>query len=192
MGFRPKKSVWEQFHELGEPVTDIVNSSLREGTVPRQWKEAIVIPIPKVIPTPSPDKLRPVSLIASLAKLAESLVSGWILTDISPQPDSRQYGTLKGRSTSHYLVQLVQFLHQALEDGCSTPAACRGLYSKTFDRVDNTIALHKLTNLGVRREILPWISNFLSNRRQCVVSVAPYQSGALFLVACHREPSSAQ
>ena len=64
-------------------------------------------------------------------------------------------------------MQLVQFLHQSLEDGCSTRLLAVD-YSKAFDRVDNTIALHRRINLGVRRELLPWICNFLSNRRQCV------------------------
>ena len=107
------------------------------------------------------------SLTASLAKLAESFVSDWIFTDISPQLDSRQHENLKGRSTSYYLVQLVQFLHQALQDGCSTRLLAVD-YSKAFDQVDNTIALHKLINLGARQELLPWICNFFLNRKHCV------------------------
>jgi hypothetical protein len=148
-------------------VCDIINSSLCEGVVPTQWKKAIVVPIPKVIPTPSMDKLRPVSLTPTLAKVAETFVTNWVMQDLSQQLDPRPYGNRKARSTSHYLVQLVQYAHQALEDGCNVNLLAID-YSKAFDRVDITIALQKLLHMGVRRELLPWLSDFLSNRQQCV------------------------
>ena len=39
-------------------------------------------------------------------------------------------------------------------------------YSKAFDRVDITVALHKLLQMGVRHELLPWVGDFLSGHRQ--------------------------
>ena len=37
-------------YELSKPLTDILNQSYREGTVPSQWKKAAVVPIPKAKP----------------------------------------------------------------------------------------------------------------------------------------------
>ncbi len=34
-------------YELSSPVTEIINTSLQQGTVPSQWKQANVIPLPK-------------------------------------------------------------------------------------------------------------------------------------------------
>ena len=41
-------------------------------------------------------------------------------------------------------------------------------FSKAFDRIDHNILVLKLLSLGVRGSIIPWICNFLSNRRQSV------------------------
>ena len=47
-GISPKL-VKEFAYELSSPVTDILNSSYK-GVVPKQWKQAIVVPIPKTKP----------------------------------------------------------------------------------------------------------------------------------------------
>jgi len=41
-------------------------------------------------------------------------------------------------------------------------------FSKAFDRIDHTVAINKLLKLGASPCLIPWISNFLSNRRQRV------------------------
>ena len=38
--------------QLSVPACDILNSSLSSGTVPQQWKRAVVVPLPKIVPTP--------------------------------------------------------------------------------------------------------------------------------------------
>ena len=61
----------------------------------------------------------------------------------------------------------MQHAFQALEDGyCADLLAID--YSKAFDRVDITVALHKLIQMEVRRELLPWIGDFLRDRKQMV------------------------
>ena len=46
--------------------------------------------------------------------------------------------------------------------------ACFLDFSKAFDRIDHTIVIRKLIDLGVRRSIIPWICSFLTDRWQCV------------------------
>ena len=41
-------------------------------------------------------------------------------------------------------------------------------FSKAFDLVDHTILIHKIILMGVRKNIIPWICDFLHNRQQCV------------------------
>lgn len=137
---------------MSEPVCNVINSSLTEGLVPSQWKEVIVVPISKVTPTTSIDELRPVSLTPTLAKVAESFIAKWMMEDMSSQLDLRQFGNWKAISTSHYLVQLVQYLHQALEGG-SRAHLLAIYYSKAFDRVDITVALQKLIHMGCIRNL---------------------------------------
>ena len=41
-------------------------------------------------------------------------------------------------------------------------------FSKAFDHINHNVLINKLIELGVRRSLIPWIINFLSNRRQCI------------------------
>ena len=47
-------------------------------------------------------------------------------------------------------------------------SACFLDFRKEFDRIDHTIVIRKLIDLGVCRCIIPWIYSFLTDRGQCV------------------------
>ena len=103
---------------LADPVCAIFNSSLRQGDVPKIWKQANVIPVPNIHPPKLVENdLRPISLTATLSKILESFVGGWILEAVSHQLDTNQYGALKERSTFHALVSVLHHLSTALHNG---------------------------------------------------------------------------
>jgi len=89
------------------------------------------------------------------------------MQDMGEQLDSAQFSNRKGRSPTHYLVNVVQFILAEAERGRHTNLLAID-YSKAFDKVDINVALRKLLDLHVRPELLPWLSDFLSNRQQCV------------------------
>ncbi len=163
----PPRLIKEFAYELSVPITDILNSSYTEGTVPHQWKKAIVIPVPKQYPAKI-DKLRPVSLTDCFAKISEGFVTNWVLEDIQDKIDINQYGNVKGVSTSHYLVSLMHFLHM----GANTPKNIGTVvltdFSKAFDLIDHTLLIQKFIQIGVRESIIPWICSFVTERQQCV------------------------
>ena len=154
-------------YELSQPVADILNTSFKEGYLPQQWKDAIVVPLPKCQP-PCISKLRPVSLTSQLAKVAESFVSKWLLQDIRTSLDPQQYGCLKGKSTAHYMVSLTDHVARNSDRLGNITTLVMTDFSKAFDRIDHTIAITKLLELGARPSLIPWISNFLTDRRQRV------------------------
>ena len=39
-------------------------------------------------------------------------------------------------------------------------------FSKAFDKVDHAILLHKLQNIGIRGQLLNWLTSFLTERVQ--------------------------
>jgi ribonuclease P/MRP protein subunit RPP40 len=95
------------------------------------------------------------------------MVGGRMLPTIFSKFDMKQFGALKGRSTTHALVDITHQLHQALDD--SNSARCLFIdFAKAFDRVDHTIALKKLSAIGVDHMTLQWLHSFLLNRRQRV------------------------
>ena len=51
-------------------------------------------------------------------------------------------------------------------------------FSKAFDKVDHTLLLHKLEHYGIRGQILLWITDFLSERRQQVIVEGHYSNAA--------------
>ena len=46
----------------------------------------------------------PISLTASLSKVLESFVSRWVLDLIDKKLDRKQFGGLRGKSTTHALL----------------------------------------------------------------------------------------
>ena len=129
-------------YELSAPFIHILNSSYNEGTVPFQWKKAIVIPVPKEYPADI-DRLRPVSLTNGLAKIAEQFIVNWVLDDISSEIDINQYGNVKGVSTSHYLVSLMHFLHRGADLLNNRGTAVMTDFSKAFNIIEHTLLINK-------------------------------------------------
>ena len=96
--------------------------------------------------------------------MLESIIGSWILDAVGSQLDSRQFGALKGRSTTHALVDMLQHWHIALDDGHSVRVLFVD-YAKAFDHIDhNTV----IKSLGVPDFIVCWTTSFLSERQQRV------------------------
>lgn len=153
---------------LCEPVCAIFNACIQQGCCPKDWKMADVLPIPKVHPPMSVQSdLRPISLTPTISKQLEAIVGRWILTHVSDQIGKRQYGSLKGRSTTHALIDIVHHWSKALDDGKSVRTLFVD-YAKAFDHVDHGTILKKLSTYGVPEFIIKWMSSFLTNRQQRV------------------------
>ena len=99
----PQKLIKEFAYERSSSLTDVFNRCFEEGVVLRQWKSAIVVPVPKQYP-PKVDKMRPISLTDIFAKIAEGFVAKCVVQDIENNIDINQFGNVQGVSTSHYLV----------------------------------------------------------------------------------------
>ena len=164
----PPRILKEFANELAEPVTLIFNKSLSSGLVPALWKDSSIIPIPKAKQVHLESDTRPIALTSVLSKVFEDFVVTWIIEDVGEQIDNRQFGSLKGTSTTYCLLDLVHNWLSKMDNPGHYLRACFLDFSKAFDRIDHNVVITKLINLGVRRSIIPWICSFLSNRRQCV------------------------
>ena len=81
--------------------------------------------------------------------------------DMSPSLDTMQFGNRKGRSTTHYLADLVHFVLSEVELGRYVNLLMID-YSKAFDKVDITVALEKLLSMNLPPALLYWVGSFLS------------------------------
>ena len=90
----------------------------------------------------------------------------WLYEDIGKKIDLRQFGSIKGSSTSFHLVDVLHNGLKSLDKPSHYLYACFLDFSTAFDRIDHTILLRKLINLGVRPALISWICSFLSKRQQ--------------------------
>ena len=163
----PSKILKTFAYILAEPITDIFNVSLSSGIAPDIWKQANISSIPKESPPKILCDFRPISLTSTLSKVLEEFVD-WITEDICDKIDAKQFGSLKGGSTTKCLLDMLHNWLSNVDKQGNSLRVCLLDFSKAFDRININILIEKLLNLGVRRCLIPWICNFLSDRKQRV------------------------
>jgi hypothetical protein len=78
-----------------------------------------------------------------------------------------QYGFLPNRSTEHNLLQILNYISKALDEG----NYCIGVFldlKKAFDVCSHEILLKKLHKMGIRGTAFNWFKNYLAGRSQFV------------------------
>ena len=131
---------------LASPVTKILNCSFQENKLPKIWKLANVVPVPKSTPVKQINQhLRPISLTPILSKLAEDfVVSRQLKPAILKIIDPNQFGVIPGSSTSQALIKMIHCWVEATDRlGGSVRVVLFG-YQKAFNLVDQTIIIDKL------------------------------------------------
>jgi hypothetical protein len=104
---------------LAEPLTDIFNSSLENGTYPKIWKNEWVTPVPKGKPNQIMKTLKDVRKIASTSdysKIFEAFILELIYEDISDKLSPRQYGGKKGIGAEHLIVTMIDQIRKYQDD----------------------------------------------------------------------------
>jgi len=155
--------------EISIPLSHIFNLSLDSGTFPEKLKRSRVIPIFKSGSKLECDNYRPISLLCSISKILEKIVSKKLLNHLQTNNliYNHQYGFLPKRSTEHNLMQVINYITTALNDGMYCLAVFIDL-RKAFDVCSHKILLKKLKNLGIQGVALKWFESYLANRLQCV------------------------
>ena len=91
---------------LAAPLTDLFNASLESGVVPKDWREAHVVPLHKSGSKDVVENYRPVSLTSVVSKLLETLLKEKMVRFLESNrlPDPRQHGFTRGRSCQTNLI----------------------------------------------------------------------------------------
>ena len=111
----PLKIIKSAADLLGPVLCNIINHSFSNQEFPNLWKIFDICPIPKIVPVPSVETLRPIALTSIFSKIQESFAVEWMMEDISPVISPAQYGGLPGLSTTHALLNLLHNWYKALE-----------------------------------------------------------------------------
>jgi hypothetical protein len=121
-------------NEISSPLSHIFNLSLRSGVFPEKLKMCRVIPIFKSGSKSECNNYRPISLLSSISKFLEKIVAQKLIDHLLNNDllYVHQYGFLPNHSTEHNLLQIVNYISKALNDG----NFCIGVFldlKKAFD-----------------------------------------------------------
>jgi len=156
-------------NELAVPLEIIFNMALETGCSPQEWKEANVTPIFKKGTKGDPGNYRPVSLTSVPCRLMESVVKDKIMSHLLENNLIRdsQHGFMPGRSCSTNLVEFMDYVTRAVDEGKSVDIFYLD-FAKAFDKVPRRRLVKKMTAKGIHPVVVTWIDQWLTNRTQRV------------------------
>jgi hypothetical protein len=165
--------ILKQFsQEISIPVTDVINSSIKQGVWPDIFKLEIVTPVPKVYPPKNIDDLRNISGLLNLDKIAEKLISKMMIEDMKAKIDPSQYANQKGLSIQHYLVNVIDKILQAVEKNSKSESvavlATLVDWKQAFPRQCPKLGIESFIQNGVRPALIPMLVNYFQGRKMKV------------------------
>ena len=152
-----------------EPLTHLINLSLRSGVFPSELKLAKVVPIFKAGDTSAINNYRPISVLSFFSKVFEKIVYNHVLDFIDDNNVlyDYQYGFRHSHSTQQAIITLVDRITKSLDKGHIAITILLDL-KKAFDTVDHRILLRKWYAYGIRGALLKWFESYLTGRTQYV------------------------
>ena len=149
--------------ELAPILTVIFNTSLSQGIVSGDRRNAKVTAIFKKGARQDPANYRPVSLTSICCKLLEHCIVSHSLKHLET------HNILTDCQHATQIITLLHELSSSLVKDTQTDMIILYL-SKTFDRVPHSRLLKKIHHYGIRGNTHKWIESFLFNRSQQVVT----------------------
>ena len=147
-----------------EWLREFYSKCLSNTTVPKIWRKATVIAIPKPNkPTDDPKNYRPISLLCVPFKLLERLLLVRLDPIIDPQLPNEQAGFRRGRSTVHQIVNLTDDIEEAFENGLKAGVILVDL-TAAYDTVWHRGLTLKLLRTIPDRHFVRFICTIISNR----------------------------
>ena len=153
-----------------EPITHLVNESLKSGIFPSELKLARVVPIFKSGDPSLLTNYRPISVLSFFSKILEKIVYN-IVFDFLCENEilyDYQFGFRSKHSTQQALITLVDNVTKSL-DGSNIVISLFIDLKKAFDTVHHRILLRKLYAYGIRGILLKWFESYLTDRSQYVI-----------------------
>lgn len=170
----PDKITNDMISHLGsqaqKKLLQIFNSSWTNGKIPNEWRKAILIPIHKTgKPKNKAESYRPISLTSCLCKLMERMVNARLMWYLETENVimEEQGGFRENRSTEDQIINLVQRIEDAFQDGHHAIAVWIDM-EKAFDKVWTEGLILKLLKNKIQGKMLNWIEAYLQNRKACV------------------------
>jgi hypothetical protein len=118
----------------------------------------------------APENYRPVSLTSVSCKVLESLIKDEMLKHLKKHGllKRSQHGFLPGRSCATNFLEFLEKATKAVDNGKAFDAVFLD-FAKAFDKVPHARLLEKMSAHGIQGQLLRWVTNWLTGRRQRVI-----------------------
>ena len=166
----PTKVLKSIAHIISAPISYLINRSYSLGIFPDLFKLAKIIPIHKGGDKSDRNNYRPIAILMDLCKIFEKTIYSRMYRFAKKFNifNPCQYGFQKDTSTSHALLDQLQYIYDSLDDGNYVFSLFLD-FRKAFDCIDHNILLQKLYHYGYRGPIHRLLQSYLSNRYQYTV-----------------------
>lgn len=153
----------------GSKIVHMINRSLEEGLFPSEWKQATVIPIPKIKRTKKVEEFRPINKLPIYEKILEIVVHKQMVRYLEDNKllIESQSGFREGHSCETALQWVVSSWKKSIGENRMVGVAFIDL-KRAFEVVNRDILLRKLERYGLKGIVIKWFMSYLNNRTQRV------------------------
>ncbi|KAJ9436646.1 putative RNA-directed DNA polymerase from transposon X-element [Diplonema papillatum] len=161
------------YKHLGEGmrlrVLDLCNASWNNASVPSQWRQAHVTPLPKPGKDRSePSGYRPISLTSIASKIMETIIKDRLTFLIEGDSSVRAFtpnqgGFRIGRGTEEQLYTVTAAIDRNRRKGRYTCLLVFDL-ARAFDTVDHARLKKRMVERGLPLKLIRWVESFLKGR----------------------------
>ena len=158
---------------LCTPLQHLSSMSLKNASIPSEWKIHKITPIFKSSEKPSVCNYRPISLLSSVSKVLERLIYKAI-GFLYPSFSCSQFGFQEGRSTLQALLIFLSDLYNNIDNRLQTDVVYFN-FRAALDTIPHNKLLCKLLFMGITGNLWLWFKSYLILRLQ-TVSIKNYLS----------------
>ena len=117
---------------------------------------------------PSREKhLRKISGLLNFAKIADKIISEFLVADMALTCDKTQYGNVKGLSVQHYFIKMLHHILTQLDTNNQSESFAVIMsmtdWSQAFDRQSHKLGIQSFIDNGVRSSLIPVLISFFQD-----------------------------
>ena len=146
-----------------------MNRSIDDGSIPSEWKHALVTPIHKSGQKSDPANYRPISVLSVFMKIMERAIHKSIYTYLQENKLQSGFRPLHSTTRTASLIDMTNRVLHNMDKGLLTGMASLDL-SKAFDTLNHNLMIKELSSLGFSNSALIWLNAYLTNRTQSIVT----------------------
>ncbi|XP_061773774.1 probable RNA-directed DNA polymerase from transposon BS isoform X1 [Nerophis ophidion] len=165
----PSRFLMDSATTIAPIITHIINLSIKQGQVPKDFKIARVTPLYKKGSKLEPGNYRPVSILSSISKVMEKIVYEQV--DRYLATNKLMYKFQSGFRTNHSTDTCLLYLTDHIKHEVDAGKYCGMVMldiQKAFDTVNHAILFDKLRAIGFDETSSSWMQSYLEGRKQVV------------------------